>query len=56
MAIDYTVSLRITVNKGEPAGLVVMEESNFPDVSFPQMTHISSEFYELIAKLLKEKK
>jgi hypothetical protein len=56
MAIDYTVSLRITVNKGDPAILIVMEESNFPDVSFAQMTHISSEFYELITKLLKEKK
>lgn len=56
MAADYAVSLRITVNKGEPSSLVVMEESNFPEVSFAQMTHISSEFYELIAKLQKEKK
>lgn len=56
MAIDYAVSLKITVNKGEPASLLIMEESNFPDVSFAQMTHISSEFYELSAKLQKEKK
>ena len=56
MAANYTVALRITVNKGEPESLVVMEEPSFPDVSFAQMTHISSEFYELIAKLQKEKK
>lgn len=56
MAVNYTVSLRITVNKGEPEGLVVMEEAGFPEVSFAQMTHLSSEFYELITKLQKEKK
>jgi hypothetical protein len=56
MADDYTVALRITVSKGSPETLVVMEESTFPSVSFAQMTHLSSEFYELIAKLQKEKK
>ena len=56
MANDYEVSLRITVNKGEPRTLVVMEELSFPNISFAQMTRISAEFYELIAKLQKEKK
>ena len=56
MANDYEVGLRITVNKGEPRTLVVMEELTFPNMSFAQMTHVSSEFYELVAKLQKEKK
>lgn len=56
MAIGYTVSLRITVNKGEPPTLVVMEETNFVDMGFSAMTRISADFYELIAKLQKEKK
>lgn len=55
MAVDYTVSLRITVNKGEPPILVVMEEINFLTMSFAKMTHVSAEFYDLIAKLQKEK-
>lgn len=56
MADDYEVGLRITVNKGEPRTLVVMEELNFPNMSFAKMTKVSSEFYELVAKLQKEKK
>jgi len=56
MGIDYTVSLRITVNKGEPATLVVSEETNFLNLTFASMTHTSAEFYELLAKLQKEKK
>ena len=55
MADDYTVGLRITVNKGKPESMVVTEEKTFPDLSFAKMTYISSEFYELIAKLLKAK-
>lgn len=56
MADDYAVALRIAVYKGEPKAIVVTEESTFASVSFAKMTHISSEFYELIAKLEKEKK
>ena len=56
MAEDYTVSLRITVNKGKPESMVVSEEKSFPDLSFAKMTHISAEFYELLSKLEKEKK
>jgi len=56
MAGDYAVSLRITVNKGEPQTTIQVEEAIFRDMSFAEMTHISSEFYELIAKLRKEKK
>lgn len=56
MTGEYSVSLKITVNKGTPEALVVMEQSIFAELSFSQMTHISSEFYELSAKLQKEKK
>lgn len=54
MADDYTVSLRITVNKGKPESMVVSEEKSFPNLSFAKMTRISSEFYELLPKLEKE--
>jgi hypothetical protein len=54
MANDYTVGLRITVNKGKPESMVVSEEKSFPDLSFAKMTHVSSEFYELLTKLVKE--
>lgn len=56
MADDYTVALRITVSKGTPETLVVMEESTFASLSFAKMTHIAAEFYDQIAKLEKEKK
>ena len=56
MADGYRVGLRIAVYKGEPELMVVTEESTFTDVSFAKMTKISSEYYELIAKLEKEKK
>lgn len=56
MANDYTVALRITVVKGAPESLVVQEELSFAGVNFAKMTHISAEFYDLIAKLEKEKK
>jgi len=56
MTDDYTVALRITVNKGKPESMVVSEEKSFPDLSFAKMTHISAEFYELLAKLEKERK
>lgn len=54
MADDYTVGLRITVNKGKPESMVVSEEKSFPDLSFSKMTHISADFYELLTKLVKE--
>jgi hypothetical protein len=54
MADDYTVGLRIAVNRGKPESMVVSEEKSFPDLSFAKMTHISAEFYELLAKLAKE--
>jgi len=53
---DYIVSLKITVNKGETQINIVVEETIFRDMSFAEMTRISSEFYELIGKLRKEKK
>ena len=56
MAGEYTVGLKITVNKGKPEALVVMEESVFGELSFSEMTRISSEFYELAAKLQKTRK
>jgi hypothetical protein len=56
MPDNYTVTLRITVSKGEPETLVVMEESTFANLTFAKMTHISAEFYDQIAKLEKEKK
>ena len=56
MTGEYVVSLRITVNKGKPEALVVMEESIFAELSFSEMTRISSEFYELAAKLQKARK
>ena len=56
MAGDYRIALRIAVFKGEPETMVISEESTFTDFSFAKMTKISSEFYELIAKLEKVKK
>jgi len=56
MPIEYEVILSITVNKGEPRTLVVMEETKFTPITFARMTSISAEFYELITKLQKEKK
>ena len=55
MTDDYSVSLRITVLMGKPESMMVSEEKTFPNISFAKMTFISSEFYELIAKLLKAK-
>ena len=55
MANDHNVTLKITVSKGTPETLVVSEEAAFTLLSFARMTHISSEFYELVAKLIKEK-
>lgn len=56
MPEEYTVSLRLTVTKATPPNAVVTEESSFASVSFAKMTHLSSEFYDLVAKLEKEKK
>jgi len=56
MAEPYVVALRITVSKGTPESMVVSEETTFSVLSFAKMSHISAEFYELIAKLEKEKK
>ena len=55
MAEDFVVSLRISVSGGKPESMVITEEKAFPNISFAKMTYISSEFYELIAKLLKTK-
>lgn len=56
MANDYTVALRITVNKGKPESMVASEEYTFANIDFAKMTRTSAEFYELIAKLEKDKK
>jgi len=56
MAGDYTVALRITVSGGQPQTVQVTEEATFAELNFAKMTHISAEFYDLIAKLEKEKK
>lgn len=56
MANVYSISLKITVNKTEPNDLVQAQEITFPDETFARMTHLSAEFYDLIAKLQKEKK
>ena len=56
MPDDYTVSIRISVYKGPPESMVATEESTFANINFAKMTHISAEFYELIAKLEKERK
>jgi hypothetical protein len=55
MAEDYTVALRISVFKGPPESMVATEESTFANINFAKMTKISSDFYELIAKLEKER-
>ena len=56
MADDYTVALRISVYKGPPESMVATEESTFANINFAKMTHLSAEYYELIAKLEKERK
>jgi hypothetical protein len=56
MASVYNISLKITVNKTDPETLVQTEETTFPNETFARMTHLSAEFYDLIAKLQKEKK
>lgn len=56
MAGLYRAALRIAVYKGEPESMEISEETTFADLSFAKMTKISAEFYELIAKLEKEKK
>ena len=56
MADDYTVALRISVYRGPPESMLATEESTFANINFAKMTHISAEFYELLAKLEKERK
>lgn len=56
MAGGYRVTLEIRVDRGDPGSGIVMEQSAYVDLSFAKMTHISSEFYDLVAKLEKEKK
>jgi hypothetical protein len=55
VANKYTVTLRITVMEADKKEPLVMEESNFIDISFSHMTRVSSDFYDFIAKALKEK-
>ena len=55
MANDHNVTLKITVSKGSPETLIVMEEAAFTSLTFAKMSHISAEFYDLVAKLQKEK-
>ena len=55
MADNYNVTLRIAVTKGKPETMVNSEETDFPGITFARMTHLSSEFYDLVAKLKKEK-
>lgn len=50
------MALRIVVSKGTPETMVVSEETSFSELTFAKMSHYSAEFYELIAKLEKEKK
>ena len=56
MAGGYRVTLEISVDRGDPGSGVVTEETTYKDLNFAKMTHISAEFYELIAKLEKERK
>ena len=53
---EYRVILEIRVDRGDPGAGVVTEVIEFKTLSFAKMTHISAEFYELIAKLEKERK
>jgi len=55
MAEAYTVTIAISVSKGPPESLVTTEQFTFTNITFAKMTKISSEFYDLIAKLQKEK-
>lgn len=55
MANKFTVTVRITVTEADQKEPIVMEESSFIDLSFSHMTRVSSDFYDFIAKALKEK-
>ena len=52
----YRAALRIAIYKGDPESMEISEESTFKDLTFAKMTKISSEFYDLMAKLVKEMK
>ena len=52
----YKVSLGIEVLKGEKEEVIVTEEYFFQDITFSKMANVADEFYELIAKLQKERK
>ena len=53
MANDYKVSVRIRVTIDEVDTLISNEETIFEELSFRQMTRASSEYYELLAKIVK---
>lgn len=53
MATDYKVSVRIRVTKDPEETLISDEETVFGDLSFHKMTRASSEYYELLAKIVK---
>lgn len=56
MAGGYRVTLAILVDRGDPGSGVVTEEVTYENLTFARMTHVSAEFYDLIARLDKEKK
>lgn len=56
MPKDYTVSVRISVSGGNQEPMLTVEETSYQNLTFAKMTKISSDYYDLIAKLDKEKK
>jgi hypothetical protein len=58
MVGEYSVTLKITVIRGtgDTKEQVAQEETTFPNLSFATMTRLSSEYYELVNKLSRERK
>lgn len=55
MAADYTVSLAIIVEKGDPPETVVNEGASFSNRTFAKMANIADLYYELVDKIEKLK-
>lgn len=53
MAEDYTLTLKISVNKGLQANLIIEEQTLFSGISFKEMTHISAQYYDMVTKIQK---
>ena len=53
VANDYRVRVRISVTQGEKETLISSEERLFDALSFHKMTRAASEYYELLAKIVK---